>query len=170
MEKELAAGINDQMNFEIYSAYIYLAMSSYLKNLGLNGCANWMKVQAQEEMIHVDDFYDFLHDRGACPEFSAIDKPPVKWDSPLAAFEHAYQHEQIVSARINDLVDMALKYRDHAANAFLQKYVNEQIEEEANVNDVVQQLRLVSNAPQGLFMVDRELGQRVFTPPQDKQA
>ena len=168
MKKELTDGINSQMNFEIYSAYIYLAMSSYLKGLGLNGAASWMKAQAQEEMVHVDDFYDFLHDRGECPELAAIDKPPVKWDSPLAAFEHAYSHEQIVSSRINDLVDAALAGRDHAANAFLQKYVSEQIEEEATVNDVVQQLRLVEGAPQGLFMVDRELAKRVFTPPVKK--
>jgi ferritin len=168
MEKKLTDGINSQMNFEIYSAYIYLAMSSYLKGIGLNGAANWMKVQAQEEMVHVNDFYDFLHDRGECPELAAINKPPVKWDSPLAAFEHAYKHEQIVSSRINKLVDMALDIRDHAANAFLQKYVSEQIEEEASVHDVVQQLKLVEGAPQGLFMVDRELGQRVFTPPVKK--
>jgi ferritin len=165
MEKRLADGINSQMNFEIYSAYIYLAMSSYLKGIGLNGAANWMKVQAQEEMLHVDDFYTVLHDRGECPELAAIDKPPVKWDSLLAAFEDAFRHEQIVSSRINDLVDTALEIRDHAANAFLQKYVSEQIEEEASVSDVVQQLKMIEGAPQGLFMVDRELGQRIFSPP-----
>ena len=165
MEKRLADGINSQMNFEIYSAYIYLAMSSYLKGIGLNGSANWMKVQAQEEMLHVDDFYTFLHDRGECPELAAIDKPPVKWDSPLAAFEDAFHHEQIVSSRINDLVDTALEIRDHAANAFLQKYVSEQIEEEASVSEVVQQLEMIEGAPQGLFMLDRELGQRIFSPP-----
>ena len=164
MEKRLADGINSQMNFEIYSAYIYLAMSSYLKGIGLNGAANWMKVQAQEEMLHVDDFYTFLHDRGESPELAAIDKPPVKWESPLAAFEDAFRHEQIVSSRINDLVDTALEIRDHAANAFLQKYVSEQIEEEASVSDVVQQLKMIEGAPQGLFMVDRELGQRIFSP------
>jgi ferritin len=169
MENKLAQGINSQMNFEIYSSYIYFAMSSYLKGIGLNGAANWMQVQAQEELVHVGDFYGFLHDRGEAPELSAVNKPPVKWASPLAAFENAFKHEQVVSARINDLVDEALKCRDHAANAFLQKYVNEQIEEEANVNDVVQQLKLIEGAPQGLFMLDRELGQRVFTPPVKKK-
>lgn len=168
MEDKLADGINSQMNFEIYSSYIYLAMSSYLKSIGLNGSATWMQVQAQEELVHVSDFYEFLHARGAVPELSAVHKPPLKWDSPLAAFEHAFKHEQVVSARINDLVDEALKCRDHAANAFLQKYVNEQIEEEANVSDVVNQLKLIEGAPQGLFMLDRELGQRVFTPPVKK--
>ncbi len=95
----------------------------------------------------------------------AIEGPPTKWDSPLAVFEAVYAHEQKVTGLINDLVDLAIKEKDHATNTFLQWFVNEQVEEESSADEVVQQLKMMENAPGGMFMLDRELGQRVFTPP-----
>ncbi|MDD5596696.1 MAG: ferritin [Victivallaceae bacterium] len=167
MDKKLEKSLNDQLNFELYSSYIYLSMQSYLKSLDLNGFANWMDVQVKEELTHVLKFYDFLHNRNAEVEFEAVSKPQHKWDSPLAVFEHALKHEKIVSKRINDLVDLATKVGDHATVNFLQWFVGEQVEEEANVVSVIRQIKLVGKS---LFMLDRELGQRVFTPPATPQA
>ncbi len=162
MDKELVKSINGQMNFELYSSYLYLAMASYLKSLNLNGFANWMDVQAREEIVHMMKFYNFMHDRNAEVELDAIAKPQNRWDSPLAAFEQAFKHEQIVTKRINALLDRAAGVSDHASLNFLQWFVGEQVEEEANAMDVIQQIKLVGDA---LFMLDRELGQRVFVDP-----
>ena len=162
MDKELVKSINDQMNFELYSSYIYLSMASYLKSLDLNGFANWMDIQVKEELAHVDKFYNFLHARGENVEFDAIPKPQHKWDSPLAVFEHALEHEKIVTKRINTLVDQSGKVSDHATLNFLQWFVSEQVEEEESVMSVVKQIKLVGKS---LFLLDRELGQRVFNPP-----
>ncbi len=96
--------MNDQLNWELYSAYIYFAMAAHFESVNLPGCANWMKVQAQEEMTHVMKFYDFVNERGGRVTLAAVEAPPTEWDSPLAAFEHAYGHEQGVSERINKLV------------------------------------------------------------------
>ena len=167
MNEKMEKAINDQINFELYSSYIYLSMSSYLRSLNLNGFAHWMEIQVQEEVAHAMKFYNFLHDRGGNIELETIQKPKVSWDSPKDAFEDAYKHEQIVTGRINDLVDLALELRDHATNAHLQWFINEQVEEESNVLGILQQIRLAENSPNGLFMLDRELGQRVFNPPQD---
>lgn len=162
MDKKLAEGLNSQMNFEIYSSYIYLSMASYLKSLDLNGFANWMDIQMKEELTHYMRFYEFLHDRNVDVEFDAVPKPQHKWDSPLAVFEHALEHERIVTKRVNDLMDQAVKKGDHAVINFLQWFVGEQVEEEASVVSVIQQIKLVGPA---LFMLDREMGQRVFNPP-----
>lgn len=162
MDKGLVKSINDQINFELYSAYIYLSMASHFKAQNLNGFANWMDVQVQEELVHTTKFYNFLHDRNEDVEFGAIAKPPAKWDSPLAVFEHALKHEQLVTKRINSLADQAAKVSDHATSNFLQWFINEQVEEEANATNVIQQIKLFGDS---LFMLDRELGQRVFTPP-----
>lgn len=165
MDKDLGKALNEQINFEIYSSYIYLAMASYFKSLSLNGFANWMNIQVQEELAHSKKLYNYLHERGSKVEFEAIPKPQTEWNSPLAAFENAYEHEQAVTSRINDLIDMVLKVRDHATNAHLQWFITEQVEEEANVLEIVQQIKRIKDAPNGLFMLDKELGQRVFVDP-----
>ena len=162
MNKELVEALNSQMNFEFYSSYIYLAMSSHLKSKNLNGFANWMHVQTQEEITHAMKFYEFLQDRGVDVEFEAVPKPQKSWDSPLAVFEHALKHEKIVTSRIGKLLDLATKCKDHATINFLQWFVAEQVEEEANAMDVIEQIKLVGKS---LFMLDRELGQRVFNDP-----
>lgn len=165
MDANLSRELNGQLNFEIYSAYIYLSMSSFFKSLSLNGFANWMEVQAQEEFAHVRRLYNYLHERGEKVEYDAVPKPVSEWDSPLAAFEEAYAHEQVVTSRINNLVNLAIEAKDHATNAHLQWFVSEQVEEEANSLEVVRQIKLVKDAPNGLFLLDRELGQRVFVDP-----
>lgn len=165
ISKKMEEALNGQVNAEMYSAYLYLSMESYFKSQDLNGFANWMRVQTQEEMVHAMKIYDFINGRGGRILLKAIEGPPTQWDSPLAVFEAAYEHEQKVTGLINGLVDLAIKEKDHATNAFLQWFVNEQVEEEASADAIIQQLKMMENAPGGLFMLDRELAQRVFVPP-----
>ena len=165
ISKKMEEALNKQVNAELYSAYLYLSMESYFKSLNLNGFANWMRVQTQEEVAHAMKIYDFVNERGGRIILKAIEGPETEWDSPLAVFEAVYVHEQKVTGLINDLVDLAIKEKDHATNTFLQWFVNEQVEEESSADEVVQQLKMMENAPGGMFMLDRELGQRVFTPP-----
>ncbi|MHC4170552.1 MAG: ferritin, partial [Planctomycetota bacterium] len=144
---------------------LYLSMESFFKSKNLNGFANWMRVQTQEEMSHAMKIYGFIDERGGRISLKAIDGPQTEWDSPLAVFEAVYEHEQKVTGLINDLVDLAIKEKDHATNSFLQWFVSEQVEEEASADQAVQQLKMIENAPGGIFLFDRELGQRVFSPP-----
>jgi len=165
INKKTEEALNAQVNAELYSAYLYLSMESYFKSLNLNGFANWMRVQTQEEIVHATKIYDFINARTGRVLLKAIEGPPTIWDSPRAVFEAAYKHEQKVTGLINDLVNLAIKEKDHATNTFLQWFVNEQVEEESSADQIVQQLKMMENAPGGLFMLDRELAQRVFTPP-----
>ena len=165
ISKKMEDALNEQVNAELYSAYLYLSMESYFKSQNLNGFANWMRIQTQEEVMHATKIYDFINERGGRVILKAIEGPPTEWDSTLAVFKAVYEHEQKVTGLINDLVDLAIKEKDHATNSFLQWFVNEQVEEESTADEIVQQLKMVENAPGGIFMFDRELGQRVFTPP-----
>jgi len=165
LSQEIQDSLNSQMNFEMYSANIYMAMAAWFDSKNLTGFSNWMKVQYAEEMSHFTRLYDFIDERGGRVTLGAMDAPQQDWDSPLAAFENALAHEQIVTSRINDLVVQATEAKDHATVNFLQWFVAEQVEEEATADGVVQQLKLMEGAPGGLFMLDREMGQRVFTPP-----
>ena len=164
-DKKIEDAFNDQLNFEIFSANIYMSMAAQFDSMKLKGFANWMKIQYQEEILHMTKFYDFINERGGHVIISAIEAPPTAWDSPLAAFEHALHHERIVSSRINELVSLAVEKKDHASVNFLQWFVGEQVEEEASADGVIQQLKLAGDAPGALFILDRELGARVFTPP-----
>ena len=168
--KKMEEALNDQINAELYSAYLYLAMAAYFESENLAGFASWMRVQTQEETAHAMKFFDFINERGGRVTLKAIDEPQKQWKSPLAAFKAAYEHEQMITGRINDLVNLAIKGKDHATNAFLQWFVNEQVEEETSVDSVVQTLKMAEKAPGALFMIDRELGQRTFTPPAQEGA
>ncbi len=165
ISNKMEEALNGQVNAEMYSAYLYLSMESYFRSLNLSGFANWMRVQVQEELMHAIKIYDFVNECGGRVTLKAIEGPPTKWESPLAVFEAVYAHEQKVTGLINELVDLAIKEKDHATNTFLQWFVNEQVEEEDSADQVVQKLKMIKNDPGGLFLVDRELGQRVFTPP-----
>ena len=169
IKEKIQEALNKQLNAEYYSSYLYLSMAAYFESMNLKGFAHWMRVQTQEEMVHVMKFYDYLIERGGKVTLSPIEGPPTKWSSPLTAFEHAYQHEQKVTGLINDLVDLAMSEQDHATNNFLQWFVSEQVEEEASTDEVVQKLKLIGKDSGGLFMLDRELAQRVFTPPATTQ-
>jgi ferritin len=170
INNKMVDALNEQVNAELYSAYLYLSMESYFKAQNLNGFANWMKVQTQEEVSHAMKIYDFVDERGGRVLLKAIEGPPTEWDSASAVFKAVYEHEQKVTGLINNLVDLAIQEKDHATNSFLQWFVNEQVEEEASADEILQQLKMMDNAPGGMFMLDRELGQRVFTPPEAEGA
>jgi ferritin len=167
MNKALERGFNKQLHFELYSAYLYYAMANYCESISLPGAANWLRIQTMEETGHAAKFANFINERRGRVKLEKIDAPPVDWESPLAAFEEAYQHELKVSARINKLLDAALESSDHAAANFLQWFVAEQVEEEASADAVVQRFKLVDKSEGGLFMLDKELGSRAFTIPAD---
>lgn len=169
ISETIQEAFNDQINAETFSAYLYLSMAAYFDDMNLGGFSTWMKCQAQEEMVHAMKFYNFIAERGGRVILKALDAPEISWGSPLAAFEAAYTHEQYISDRINKLVDLAIEEGDHASKPFLDWFVTEQVEEEASADGVVQQLKLIEGSPQALFMLDRELGQRVFTPPADSE-
>ena len=157
---KMQKALNNQLNAELYSSYLYLSMNAYFKSVNLDGFANWMYYQAQEELEHAMKFYDFINQRSGKVELLPIEAPPAEWDSPLAVFEATLKHEQKVTGLINDLVDVAHEERDHATNIFLQWFVSEQVEEEENVGGVLEQLKLMGDAKGALFMIDRELAKR----------
>jgi ferritin len=165
LSDKMQEALNDQLNWEIYSSYLYLAMQAYFQSKSLTGFANWMQVQTQEELTHAMKFYGFISERGGRINLKLIEAPPGEWESPLAVFEAGYQHEQLVTGLINKLVDLSLAESDHATNTFLQWFVSEQVEEEDNASTVIERIKLVGEAPGGLFLLDQELGQRTFTPP-----
>ena len=162
---KIQEAFNKQLNAELYSSYLYLSMSAHFESINLPGCANWMRCQAQEELVHAMKFHGYIIDRGGTVLLMAIEGPPTGWSSPLKAFEDAYKHEQKVTGLINAIVDFTVEEKDHASNAVLQWFVTEQVEEESSANDVVQKLKLAGDQGGGLFLVDRELAQRVFTMP-----
>lgn len=157
--------LNKQMNAELYSAYLYLSMAAYFDALNLKGFSNWMTIQAKEEVSHAMKFYNYINERGARVLMMTIEAPPTDWNSPLRVFEQTLQHEQTVSGLINNLVDQAASLKDHATSQMLQWFVAEQVEEESSAEEILQKLKLIENSKGGLFMLDNELGQRVFTPP-----
>ncbi len=160
LSEKMQQAINDQINAEMFSSYIYLAMVAYFEDQNFSGFATWMRMQSNEETIHAMKLYDYIIERQGTVVLQAIDAPPATWESPLAAFEAAFEHEQYISGRINDLVTLARAENDHATDSFLQWFVDEQVEEEASVDAVVQDMRRVADFPPGLLMMDRELGQR----------
>ncbi|MBM9511497.1 ferritin [Desulfogranum marinum] len=164
LKKKLQKALNDQINAEMYSSYLYLSMESYFQSISLGGFANWMRGQVQEELMHGMKFYDFVVERGGRVTLDAIAKPEAEWKSPLDAFEAILKHEQHVTSLVNDLVNLAISEKDHATNIFLQWFVSEQVEEEATVGGIVDRLRLIKDNPSGLFMLDAELSKRVFDP------
>ncbi|MFZ5951581.1 MAG: ferritin [Candidatus Rifleibacteriota bacterium] len=160
LDKKMAAAINNQIQEEMYSFYLYLAMAEYGADNGLMGMRHWMRNQAMEEMGHVVRFMNYLDEKGASVELKAIKAPPKSWKSPKQAFEEAYKHEGHITSCINNLVDLALSLKDHATANMLNWFVGEQVEEEASAKGVVDMINLTGNAPGGMFLVDRELAAR----------
>ncbi|HPM04626.1 MAG TPA: ferritin [Candidatus Cloacimonas sp.] len=165
ISKKMQDAINEQINRELFSEYLYISMQAWFANQNLDGMANWMDAQGKEERFHAMKFFNYLIERGGKVVLKAIDKPATDFGTPLKAFTEALKHEQFISKSINELMDLAIKEKDHASRSFLQWYVDEQVEEEASVDKVIQKLKMVGDNSQGLFMIDNELGTRVYTPP-----
>ena len=162
--KKLQDAFNEQLNAELYSAYLYVSMAAYFESISLRGMANWMQIQAQEEMQHAAKFFTFINERDGRVHLTQIQGPETEWDSPLAVFENVCTHESHVTSLIYALVDLALREKDHAANAFLQWFVTEQVEEEASAKEVTDKLKLAGDNASVLFLIDQELGQRTLAP------
>jgi len=160
LEDKMLNALNEQINKEIFSAYLYYSMAAYFDSLNLEGFANWMKVQAKEELTHAQKLYDYIYDKGGVVELDSIDKPKKEWESPLEAFKDAYEHELSVTQSIDKLVDLAKELNDHATQNFLQWFVNEQIEEEANTKKIVDTLQMIGESKTALFMFNGQLGSR----------
>jgi len=164
IDKAMEEALNGHLNHEFFSSYLYLSMSAWFQRTGLRGHAHWMRLQSREEQGHVTRMYNYLLDRDGTVTLGSIEAPPIEWESPQAAFNAAYLHEQGVTQRINDLVDLSLKVRDHATHNFLQWFVREQVEEEAVVSDIVGRSKLVEGDGRGLILIDQELAARKASP------
>jgi len=160
LSEKMLKALNKQLNKELFSAYFYLGIAAYFREKGLDGFASWMEAQAEEELGHAMKFYDYIFDRGGKVELGRIEKPKQDFKSPFKAFEAVYLHEVGVTESIYKLVDIAEEEKDRATYQFLQWFVEEQVEEEATAKAILDKLRIIGDNPQGLFMLDRELGAR----------
>lgn len=164
---KIEEALNKQVNYEFYSAHLYLSMASYFKSIDLDGFGHWMQIQYEEEIFHAMKFLDFIHTRDGKVKLFAIEQPPHQWESTLDVFADTYKHEQKVTGLINDLVTLSIKESDHATQNFLQWYIAEQVEEEASVKAIKSKLELAGESTVTLLMLDQEMAKRVFTPPQN---
>lgn len=162
---KLEEAFNDQINKELYSEYLYLAMKTKFMEWNLQGFVNWFNVQVQEEHAHGMGMFDYLDERGGNIDLRAIDRPEVKGNTPLEIFEHVLEHEQFVTSKINHLADVAEEVKDRAALNFLNWYLKEQVEEESNVGGLLATLRLIGDDKKALLMLDKELSTRTFVQP-----
>jgi ferritin len=152
--------MNQQVNAELYSAYLYLSMAAHFEEENLRGMAHWMQIQAKEETGHALKFFKYIIERGGRVTLTAIASPPAQWGSPQAVFAEVYKHECHVSSLIDKLVELASAEKDHASAVFLQWFVNEQVEEEASASEILRQLEMVGDSKPALLMLDRHLAQR----------
>jgi len=165
LPEKIEKALNEQINAEFFSAYLYLSMSAYLSDISLTGFAGWTRAQYEEEMFHAMKMYDFVLERGGKITLKAIETPKHQWEGIIDVFEDILAHEQKITGLINDLVSLGIDERDHATVNFLQWFVDEQVEEEASVSDLLAQLKLVGGKGSGLFMLDREAALRKFIKP-----
>ena len=152
--------LNQQVQVEFHSSYLYLSMAAYFESLNLQGFAHWMQVQYQEEVAHGMKFFHHIIDRGGVVALGAIAAPQTSWASPLAVVESILAHERKITGNIHKLVDLAIAERDHASNQFLQWFVGEQVEEESSVSNIVERVRMVGESKGGLLYLDKELKKR----------
>ena len=160
ISKAMQEAINEQINKELYSSYLYLSMAAFFENKNLPGFAAWLRVQADEERGHGMKLYGHLLDRGGRVQLKAIAAPEFEWKSNLEAFRVVQEHEAKVTASINALYELALKEKDYPAQVLLQWYINEQVEEEKNAAEIVQQLELIDAHGTAVLMLDHQLGKR----------
>ncbi|MDD3593888.1 MAG: ferritin [Candidatus Gastranaerophilales bacterium] len=169
LTKRIEDALNQQINKEFYSAYLYLSMSAYCASIGLEGFANWMKVQYEEEVFHTMKIYNYLLDRKGKVILETIEKPDNEWINVIELFENVLKHEQFVTQSINHLMDIAIEEKDHATVSFLKWFVDEQVEEEVAAEAIIDKLKLIKGEGNGIFMIDKDLAARVFTVPADTQ-
>ncbi len=160
LSKKLEKALNEQITHELESAYVYLAMCAYFEAQNLLGMAHWMRLQAQEEVGHAMKIFDFINDRGGRVELGAIAKPPFEFKSPLEVFQKALAHERKITGLINQLYDLADDEDDYPTEVMLQWFIDEQVEEEKSAQEVIDHLKLIGESGAGIFLLDRQLGER----------
>ncbi len=160
LSSKMTQMINSQIQAEIQSAYLYLAMAADLEDKGYNGCAHWMQKQFSEEMEHAMKFYHYVFERNEKVVLEAIEKPQATWDCPLCAFKDTLAHEQVVSKRIYDLYEQALADKDYATGELLQWFIKEQVEEEASAQAIITRMEMAGDSKGSLLYIDKELGKR----------
>jgi len=165
LTKRIETELNKQINAEMFSSYLYLSMAAHFESQSLKGFANWMRIQAKEENAHAMKFYNYVCERGGKVTLNTIDAPKTNWNSILEVFEEVVTHEYKISSLINNLVNVAAEEKDHSTNNMLQWFVAEQVEEEANAEELVAQIKLIGDNGYGILMLDRELATRVFVDP-----
>ncbi|MFW6012831.1 MAG: ferritin [Candidatus Bipolaricaulota bacterium] len=160
LNERIETAFNEQIAAELYSAYIYLSMAAYCEDENLGGFAHWLQLQADEEVDHAMRLFNFILERGGQVELLPIDKPPKDFNSPLDVFEKALDHERKITGKIENLYQLALEEEDYAAQVFLQWFIDEQVEEEASAEEIVEKLKMVGDKKHVLLSIDRDLGQR----------
>jgi len=165
LSKNLLKNLNDQVNFEIYSSYIYLGMAAYCESIDLSGFANFFKVQAKEEMFHAMKLYDYIFQKNGVVELEAIPKPTTTYENIIDVFEKGYEHEQLVTSKMYKLADIATEEKEHATISLLKWFIDEQVEEENNFNTILKKVRRSDNNPVAIYILDEELATRVYTEP-----
>lgn len=160
LSKPVQNAINNQINKEFYSAYLYLSMAAYFQATNLPGFAHWMTVQAKEEADHAMKFYNYINESNGKVVLEAIDKPSSDFKSPLDVMKKALEHEKKVTASINAIYELAVKEKDYPTQVMLQWFITEQVEEEKTTSDIIEMLKMIGDAPAGLIMADRQLGAR----------
>ena len=160
INKSMQDAINDQINKELYSSYLYLSMAAYLEDRNLSGFAHWMRVQETEEREHAMKFYDFIVERGGRVMLKAIEAPKTEWKSTLELAEEVAAHEAMITASIHALYELALKEKDYSAQIMLQWFITEQVEEERNAAEIVSNLKLIEDRGTAVLMLDHRLAKR----------
>ena len=158
--QKILNALNQQLNKEMFSSYLYLSMAAYFDTKNLSGMSAWMKLQSEEEYEHAMKFYEFILRIGGEVKLTSIDSPQTDWESPLKIFEDSLAHEKFISKSIHEIMDLSIEEGDHPTKSFLQWFVDEQVEEEDSVQQIVENFRLIGDSKGGLFMLDRELGSR----------
>ncbi|MGA7719781.1 MAG: ferritin [Ignavibacteriaceae bacterium] len=160
LNEKIQKALNQQLNLELSSSYEYLAMSAFFESLNFTGFASWMRIQSQEETGHGNKIYDYILQTGGKIELAQINAPSLQYKTPKDVFEATYKHEQKVTASIHNLVGLAIDAKDYATNNFLQWFVNEQVEEEANASKILERIKMIEDSKGGLLYLDKELGKR----------
>ena len=160
ISEKMKVALNEQLNAELFSSYLYLSMSAYCESINLKGFAHWMRVQAKEETGHAMKIYSYTHERVGRVILAAVEQPPTEWKSTINVFEETLKHENKVTQLIHNLVELANTEKDYATKSFLKWFIDEQVEEENQANEILQQLKMIKESPQGLLILDSKLGQR----------
>ena len=162
ISEKLLKALNEQVNFEFYSSYTYLAMAGYCESIDLSGFANFFRVQAKEELDHAMKIYDYVYQKNGSIELEQVDKPQIKYDGIVDVFQKGYEHEQLVTKKIYSLADIAYEEKEHATISLLKWFIDEQVEEEDNFNALLKKVRRVGDNPAALYLLDEELEKRQY--------